>query len=149
MKLVLKDLTDLVEAGVPKEELERYKNFEINHFPFEIQTPQRRLGLLLDEEFYGNYGFVDNFEKNVKGVSSDQVNSDLKKYIFPGDIAIVAIVSNADDFKKELFSDQTVIEYPSGVDGASLKEGDDKIKAFDLKIKPEDVSVVKVSELFK
>jgi len=92
---------------------------------------------------------VDNFEKNVKGVSSDQVNSDLKKYIFPDDIAIVAIVSNADDFKKELFSDQTVIEYPSGVDGASLKEGDDKIKAFDLKIKPEDVSVVKVSELFK
>ncbi|MDP3024433.1 MAG: pitrilysin family protein [candidate division Zixibacteria bacterium] len=149
MKLVLKDLTDLVENGVPKEELERYKNFEINHFPFEIQTPQRKLGLLLDEEFYGNYGFVDNFEKNVKGVSSDQVNSDLKKYIFPDDIAIVAIVSNADDFKKELFSDQTVIEYPSGVDGASLKEGDDKVKAFDLKIKPEDVSVVKVSELFK
>jgi zinc protease len=149
MKLVLKDLSDLVEAGVPKEELERYKNFEINHFPFEIQTPQRKLGLLLDEDFYGNYGFVDNFEKNVKAVNPDQVNSDLKKYIFPDDIAIVAVVSNADDFKKELFSDQTVIEYPSGVDPAALKEGDDKIKAFELKIKPEDVSVVKVSELFK
>jgi len=73
----------------------------------------------------------------------------VKKYIFPDYIAIVAIVSNAEDFKKELFSDQTVIEYPSGVDAAALKEGDDKIKAFDLKIKPEDVSVVKVSELFK
>ncbi len=149
LKLVLKDLTELVEAGVPKEELERYKNFEINHFPFEIQTPQRKLGLLLDEEFYGNYGFVDNFEKNVKAVSSDQANSDLKKYIFPDDIAIVAVVSNADDFKKELFSDQTMIEYPSGVGGASLKEQDDGIKALDLKIKPADVSVVKVSELFK
>jgi zinc protease len=149
MKLVLKDLTDLVENGVPEKELERYKSFEINHFPFEIETPQRRLGQLMDEEFYGNYRFVDNFERNVKAITPDQVNPDLKKYIFPEDLIIVAIVSNADDFKKELFSDKTVIEYPSGAEGSSLKEEDEIIKAFDLKIKPEDITIVKVSELFK
>ncbi|MCJ7497414.1 MAG: insulinase family protein [candidate division Zixibacteria bacterium] len=149
MKLVLKDLTDLVENGVPEKELERYKSFEINHFPFEIETPQRKLGQLMDEEFYGNYGFVDNFERKMKDVTSTQVNQDLKKYIFPEDLIIVAIVSNADDFKKELLSDKTVIEYPSGAEGALLKEEDERIKTFDLKIKPEDITVIKASELFK
>lgn len=149
MKLVLKDLTDLVENGVPEKELERYKDFEINHFPFEIETPQRKLGQLMDEEFYGNYGFVDNFEKKMKEVTSVQVSQDLKKYIFPEDLIIVAIVSNAEDFKKELLSDKTVIEYPSGAEGSLLKEEDEKIKAFDLKIKPEDITVIKASELFK
>jgi zinc protease len=149
MKLVLKDLTDLVENGVPEKELERYKSFEINHFPFEIETPQRKLGQLIDEEFYGNHGFVDNFERKMKDVTSAQVNQALKKYIFPEDLIIVAIVSNAEDFKKELLSDKTVIEYPSGAEGALLKEEDEKIKAFDLKIKPEDITIIKASELFK
>jgi predicted Zn-dependent peptidase len=149
IKLVLKDLTDLVEKGIAPEELERYKNFETNHFPFEIETPQRKSGLLMDEEFYGNFGFVDNFEKKVKQITPEQVDKLLKEHIFPDDLVIVAIVSNAENFKKELLSDKTVIEYPSGVDGASLKEEDAKIKTFDLKIKPEDITIVKASELFK
>jgi zinc protease len=149
IKLVLKDLTDLVEKGIAPEELERYKNFEINHFPFEIETPQRKLGLLMDEEFYGNYGFVDNYEKKVKQVTPEQVNKLLKEHIFPDNLIIVAIVSNAENFKKELLSDKTIIEYPSGVDGASLKEEDERIKAFDLRLKPEDITIVKASELFK
>jgi len=149
IKLVLKELTDLVEKGISEEDLDKYKNFEINHFPFEIETPQRKLGILMDEEFYGNYGFVDNFEKKIKGLTLDQVNQSLQKYIFPDDIIIVVIVSNAEDFKKELFSDKTIMEYPSGVDGASLKEEDDKVKAFDLKIKPEDIISVYATELFE
>jgi len=149
IKLVLKELTDLVEKGVPEEELEKYKDFEVNHFPFEIETSQRKLGLLMDEEFYCNYGFVDNFEKKIKGLTLDQVNQSLQKYIFPDDIIIVAIVSKAEDFKRKLLSDITLMEYPSGVDGASLEEEDEKVKALDLKIKPEDIVIVKASELFK
>jgi zinc protease len=129
--------------------LDRVKNFEINHFPFEIETPQRKLGLLMDEEFYGIKGFLEDFEKNVDKITADEVNRAAKKYLSPDNIAIVCIVSDGEKFKDELLSEKTEIEYPSGTDALVLKKEDDEVKKFDLRLKPEDIVIWKVTELFR
>jgi len=149
IKLVLKELSDLVNFGIEEKTFDFTKNFEKNHLPFELETPERKLGLLMDEEFYGNSGFWENFGEKVEGVTADKAKEVVKKYLSPENLAIVALVSNGEEFKQELLSDQTTIEYPSGVDPNVLKNADEQIKAFNLNLKPGNFEIVKVSELFQ
>jgi zinc protease len=148
-KLALKEMSDLVNSGINEEAFNFVRNFEKNHLPFELETPERKLGLLMDEEFYGNFGFWENFEKRVEDITSEKVREVVKNYLSPDNVAIVALVSSGEEFKKELLSDETKIEYPSGVDPDALKSADEKIKAYNLNLKPENFEIVKVSELFQ
>jgi zinc protease len=149
IKLATKELSDLVTFGINEEPFNFIKNFEKDHLPFELETPKRKLGLLMDEEFYGNLGFWENFEERVEEVTTEEVKEVVKKYLSSDNIAIVALVSKGEEFKKEILSDETKIEYPSGVDPNALKSADEKIKAFNLNLKPENFEIVKVSELFQ
>jgi zinc protease len=149
IKLALKELSDLVTHGINEKAFNFIKNFEKNHLPFDLETPERKLGLLMDEEFYRNFGFWENFEKRVEDVSSEEVRDVVKKYLSADNLAIVALVSDGEEFKRELLSEETKIEYPSGVDPNDLKSADEKIKAFNLNLKPENFEIVKVAELFQ
>ena len=149
IKLALKELSDLVNRGINEEAFNFMRSFEKNHLPFELETPERKLGLLMDEEFYGNFGFWEDFEKKVGEVTSEGVGAVVKEHLSPDNCAIVALVSDGEEFKRELLTDQTTIEYPSGVDASVLRSEDEKVKAFGLTLKPEDFEIVRVSELFR
>jgi zinc protease len=149
MKLCLKEMTDLANNGIPKDRLELTKNFEKNQFPFQIETPDRKLGLMLDEEFYGTPGFLESYETNIDKATKEEIAMAVTKYLSPENVAIVALVSDGEKFKKELLSDQTILEYPSQADTTVLKQADDQIEAFDLKLKEDDFEIVKASGIFK
>lgn len=149
IKLTLKELSDLVNHGIDEKAFDFIKNFEKNHLPFELETPERKLGLLIDEEFYRNLGFWEGFEKRAEQVTAEEVRKVVKKYLSSDNIAILALVSNGEEFREELLSEETKIEYPSGVDPNALKVADEKIKAFNLGLKPENFEIVKVAELFQ
>jgi zinc protease len=149
IKLCLKELTDLVNNGIPQDRFELTKNFEENQYAFQIETPERKLGLLLDDEFYGTPDFVEDYEKNVARVTIEEADAAARAYLSPENIAIVALVSDADEFKQELLTGATIIEYPSQKDTAALGEEDAEIKAFDLGLREQDFEIVKASDLFK
>jgi zinc protease len=149
MKLCLKEMTDLVNKGIPEDRLELIRDFEKNQFPFQIETPQRKLAHLMAEQFYGTRGFVDNYESSVDRLTKEEIDQAAKKYLSPENVAIVALVSDGEKFKKELLSGETIIEYPSQADPTVLKEADDRIKAFDLGLVEDNFEIVKASELFR
>ncbi|MFH1336031.1 MAG: pitrilysin family protein [Candidatus Zixiibacteriota bacterium] len=149
IKLLLRDMSDLALNGISQDRLQLTKDFEANQYPFQIETPERKLGLLLDDKFYGTPGFVDNYEKNVEKVTREEINRTAATYLSPGNVAIVVMVSDPEKFKQQLLSDQTNVEYPSQFDTSVLESEDALIKAFDLKLKDSDFEIVKASELFK
>jgi len=149
MKLCLKEMTDLATNGIPEDKLKFMKSFEKNQFPFQIETPQRQLAHMMAEQYYGTYGFVDHFESDVERVTKEKVDRAAHMYLSPDNVAIVALVSDGEEFIKEILSDQTTLEYPSQADPTMLREEDDQIKAFDLKLTEDDFEIVKASELFK
>ncbi len=149
IKLLLKNMSDLASSGIPKDRFQLTKDFEANQYPFQIETPDRKLGLLLDDRFYGTPGFVDNYDKNVEKATIEEIDRVAATYLSPENVAIVVMVSDPEKFKQELLSDQTTIEYPSQFDATALESEDDLIKAYDLKLKDADFEIVKASELFK
>jgi zinc protease len=149
IQLMLKNMSDLAENGIPKDRFQLTKDFEANQYPFQIETPDRKLGLLLDDRFYGTPGFTDNYDKNTEKVTIEEIDRAADAYLSPENVAIVVMVSDPEKFKQELLSGQTTIEYPSQFDATTLQSEDDLIKAYDLKLKDNDFEIVKASELFK
>ncbi len=149
IKLSLKELSDLVEKGIENNQLHEVKNFTKNNFPFEVETPDRKLAMMLDDALYGSNRFAERFERNVENVTSDHLHRTVKEHLFPERVAIAVVVSDAEKFINEMLSSETKIEYPSGVDPRSLEDEDTAIKSFDLGLQRGDFTTVKVSDLFQ
>ncbi|MEW5806558.1 MAG: pitrilysin family protein [Acidobacteriota bacterium] len=149
IKLVLKEMEDLVREGIDDQRLQEAKNYTINNFPFEVETPDRKLGMLLDDEIYGSKDFVENFEENVRKVTSEDIREVVRKHLYPDRVAIAVLVSDGQKFIDEMLSPETNVEYPSGVDPAALENEDRVIERFDLGLEREDFQIVRSSDLFQ
>ncbi len=149
IKLTLKEMTDLVNQGICDDVLNEVKNYTMNNFPFEVETPIRRLAMMLDDEIYGTKNFEEHFEEHIRTVTSEDVKKVLKKHLFPDRVAMVVLVSDGEKFIDETLSPVTNLDYPSGVQPNDFEEEDRIIKYFPLNLKMEDFKIVKASSLFQ
>ena len=149
INIVMKTLTDMYNNGITDNQLASAKEFEINHFPFEIETPRRLLGMRMDELELQTPAFVDSFTTRAEAVTLDRANDAIKQAMDPNNMVIVAVVSNGEEFATQLLSGEVLHEYPSGVDPMSLRSEDVPYTNYTLKIQPTDIHIVKADEMFK
>jgi zinc protease len=109
-----------------------------------------RLGYAIDDRYYGVEapGHLQKFRENMSTVTQDQVNSAIKKYFSPENMVIVFVTENAEALKTALVNNTpSPIEYQTPKPESVLQE-DKLISSFKLNIKPENVKIIKVEELF-
>ena len=136
------------EDKIKLNELEEIKNYTMNNFPFEVETPIRKLAMMLDDEIYGSKKFAEHFEDRIQSVTSKDVKQALKKHLFPDRVAMAVLVSDGNRFVNEMLSPGTDLEYPSGVNPKGLEKEDSLIKNFPLHLTKKDFKIVQASDLF-
>lgn len=149
IKLMLIEMTKLTTTPLTAEEIDRTKDYVANNFAFQLETPDRQLGMRLDEKWYKLPEFVDKFKYNINRVPRSELQTVALDNLHPQSVLIVAVVSNGELAKQELLSLDTKLELPSGSEEGELQGMNDAIKGLDLKLLPEDIVVVKASELFR
>jgi zinc protease len=149
IKLALKEMTELVEKGLDEEHLKEIKSYTMNNFPFEVETPIRKLAMMLDDEICGSKKFAEHFEDRIESVNSEDVKKAVGKHLFPDHVAMTVLVSDGEQFVGEMLSPETDLEYPSGVNPKDFEKEDRLIKSFPLRLTEEDFRIVKASDLFK
>ncbi len=149
IKLMLSEMTKLTTTPIPEEEIDRVQAYVANQYPFLMETPDKQLGMRLDEIWYKTPGFVDNYQESINKVPHSELQSIALDHLHPDHVLIVAVVSDGEATKKALLSGETPLELPSGAQEGNLKEANDQIKAFDLGLKPEDIVIVKAKEMFR
>lgn len=149
MKLMLSELTDLTSKPISQDDFERVKSYVSNQYAFLMETPDKQLGMRMDEIWYKLPTFVDKYQESINRVPRSALQSVAFDHLHPNHALIVAVVSNGEATKKALLSGTTALELPSGAQEGTLKEANDRIKAFDLGLKPEDITIVKASEMFR
>jgi predicted Zn-dependent peptidase len=148
IKLMVDEMTRVASGDLPAERIELVRDNVANRLPFLIETPGQHLGMILDQRWYGADGFIESYQSSATAVTADQVRAAAEEYLRPGDLIIVAIVSDAEQARLELLSKATVLTLPSGVDEGNLKPENERIKAVDLGLHPDNISTVKAEELF-
>lgn len=149
IKLMLKEMTDVTTGPIPEEDFNTVKAYVANQFPFLMETPDKQLGMRLDAMWYNMPTFVDKFQENINKVARDGMQSVALDHLHPDKVLIVAVVSNGETAKKELLSGETQLELPSGAEEGKLETINKEIKAIDLGLKAEDITIVRASELFR
>jgi zinc protease len=149
MKLALLEYSKLVEGGIEPRNLEKMRQFTVNHFPFMYETPAKRLSLEMEQIYYNDSTYIPDYAERVSEVTSATVADAVGEHWSVDSYLLVAVVSDGEQFKAELLDDQTVIEYPSGATNTGLEAVDQQVKQFDLKLTEADIVIVKASDLFE
>lgn len=91
--------TDLVDHGVTDDELAFTKSYLINGFPFQVETPARRMWQLAQIELLGRHAdFLDTYVERVTALSRDDVNRALRAHLHPDRLALT-VVCTADPLR--------------------------------------------------
>ena len=139
----------LVDGGLTEDQFDLTRKFLRNYVLHYAPTTSERLGYALDDRFYGISGsHLDLFRRAMSEVTRADVNASVKKYLQYDNLQIVFVTPDAEGLKKALVADApSPISYATPKPDALLAE-DRQISAFPLKIRPEDVKVVPVGQLF-
>lgn len=149
IKLMLDEMNRLRTNPLTAGEVNQTEDYITNNFAFAIETTDQQLGMQLDEMWYETPKFIEDFKAKIKRVSRSEIQTVALDNLSPDGIVIVAVVSDGNSSKQELLTMDTKLELPSGAEEGELKAANDEIKSLDLKLKPENITIVKASEMFK
>jgi zinc protease len=149
LRLALYELENLVENGLTREEFEATRNYMINFSKLWTQTLSRRLGYMMDSEWYGTDYFIDKIEKELMKLTVDDVNRVITKYLGSNNMKIAAVTAQAREFKDALLNNTpSPISYSGDVDD-SIKAKDEIVNNYQLTINPDRVYIIPVDEMFE
>jgi len=149
-RAALRELRKLVENGMTEEEFERTRKFLKGYTLHYAPTTTIKLGYALDDRFYGiEEGHWVRYSRMLDDLTRDEVNAALRKHFNFENLKAVFITPDAEGLKNALVNDA-----PSPITYASEKpveviEEDKEISTYPLAVKPENVTIVKVDEVFE
>lgn len=149
LRAAVRELQHLVDTGLTEEQFDLTRKFLRNYVLHYAPTTSERLGYALDDRFYGISGsHLDLFRRSMNEVTRADVNAAVKKHLQYGNLQIVFVTPDAEGLKKALVSDAaSPISYATPKPETLLAE-DREISTLPLKIRPENVKIVPVGEVF-
>jgi zinc protease len=149
-RAAMHELQKLVDRGMSEDDFELTRKFLKGYTLHYAPTTMMKLGYALDDRFYGiEKGHWDTYAKMLDSITRDEVNAALKKYLNYDNLKVVFITNDAEALKEALVSNSpSPITYESEKPEEVLEE-DKMIEKYPLSIKPDNVTIVKVDEIFE
>ena len=141
------ELNKLVKNGMTEEDLEATRRFLGKFVNLLTQTQSEELGYALDSRFYGIAPFRDYVKNAWAGLTLDDVNAVIRKYLRSTDLDIVIITKDAAALRNAIRSGRpSMIEYVSPPPNEILDE-DKVIGRYPLDVG--SIEVVPADRLFE
>ncbi len=151
LRAALHELKKVVDNGLTQEDFETTKKFLLNYCLFYAPTTSAKLGYQIDNHFYGfNDGgnYIEFLRKKLNELTLEQVNKAIKKHIQYNNIKFCLVTKDAEKLKEELINNApSPITYSTPKPNEVLEE-DKLIATFLLKVKPENIRIVNIENMF-
>ena len=149
LRAALREFKHLVDNGLTESEFTLTRGFLRKYVLHYAPTTMERLGYAIDDQFYGIDGsHLEKFRKMMGEITREEVNAAIRKYWQYGNMDIAIVTKDAASFKDALVADTpSPITYTTQKPDRILAE-DKEISTFPLNIKPENVTIVHVENLF-
>ncbi len=149
LRLALYELDRLVRLGLTQEEFERTRLFLTKYVNLLTRTKSAELGYAMDSLYYG----IPDYNSYVKGalarLTREQVNEAIRKHLRAADLYIVAVAKDCGELRRRLLAGEpSPISYNAPRPPEVLEE-DKIVERFKLDLKPENVRVVPVGQIFE
>ncbi|MFQ5671276.1 MAG: M16 family metallopeptidase [Acidobacteriota bacterium] len=150
LRAALRELDHLARTGLTQEQFETQREFLKKYVSQFATTTSARLGYSMDDRFYGiEEGHLARFRTMMDSLTLDQVNAAIHQFLQADNLEIAMVTSDAAALKKALLSGApSPIDYEGITKPRSVLEEDKEIETFPLKIRPENVRIVPVEQMF-
>ena len=149
LKQAVWELRRFLKEGIPAGEFEETRQYVIAFSRLKEQTLERRLGMALDDRFYGLEGSADRLREAWKGLTREQVGDALRRRWRADGLTLVAVASDPEGLRRALLSGEpATIRYGTTMQPAVLEE-DRLIGATDLGLSPDRITILGADDLFE
>jgi zinc protease len=150
LREALREVQKLVDQGLSQEDFERTRDFLQKYIRWHAVTTMEQLAWALDDVYYGlTEPHLERFGRILGELTRDEVNAAVRKYLGGRRFEVAIVTQDAEALRAALLADApSPMRYASPKPPAVLAE-DREIEAYPLKLRPEDVKVVPVKELFE
>ncbi|HSL84745.1 MAG TPA: pitrilysin family protein [Thermoanaerobaculia bacterium] len=136
-----------IEEGLTEAQFDLTRDYLVNYSKLWAQTLSERLGIHMDSRFYGMPYWIDEIERRLTGMTVEEVNAALKKYLRTDAYEAVMVLSGARGMAVKLFTDEpSPIEYQTEVPEGVLAEDEAIVP---LPVRPTAVEIVPVAKMFE
>ena len=150
LKQAIRELDMLVSDGISEEDFVTTRKYLLNYSKLWVQTAGRRLGYLMDSNWYGTDYFIDKIAEELPKLTHEDVNAAVKKYLQAKNLKVAIITEEAEKVRDMLLSGQkTPISYQAGSMPQELLDEDKLIESYDLNINKDALKIVDAGDLFE
>jgi zinc protease len=149
-RAAMRELQSLIENGMSEEDFKLTKKFLKGYILHYAPTTMMKLGYAMDDRFYAiKNGHWNTFAAMLDELTRDEVNAALKKHLSFKNIKVAFVTPDAEGLRDALVANKpSPITYQSEKPADVLEE-DKVIQIYPLVVKPENVTIVKVDEMFE
>ncbi|MFA4924509.1 MAG: pitrilysin family protein [Ignavibacteriaceae bacterium] len=153
IRLAVREIDKLVKNGLTKKDFEATRTFLRSYIKLYVQTPNSRLGHLMDSKFYGKKDYVNEMDKQLAKLTLADVNRAIKKYWQTENMCVTIITdkSEAEPLAKSIKENlPSPMSYSNIVKAGLPKEvlvEDDAVANFKLNVN--EVKIINSADTFK
>jgi zinc protease len=149
LRLAFYELNKLIKEGISQADFDRTKEFLAKYVNVLTKTKRAELGYAIDSLYYGIPNYNAYIKDALAKLTREQLNAAIRKHIRADRLQIVAVSANAEELKKQIVgAGPSTIQYNTPKPADILAE--DKIAgAFDIGLRPQDVTIVAVGKVFE
>jgi len=150
LRAALHEVHLLVEKGLRKEEFEATREFVINYSKLWVQTQSRRLGYLMDSEFYGTPYYIDEVARQLSALTVDDVNAAIRRHLQAKNFYLSIVAKDAVPLRDALISETpSPIQYNNPNVPPDVLAQDKIIEVLPVGINKSRFPIVSSSDLFE
>ena len=149
MRLALYELDKLIKEGILQDACERTRCFLTKNVNVLTRTKDAELGYDIDSIFYSTPYYNQYLKTALAKLTRDDVNRAIKRNLHTDRLVVVAVGKDGEELKKQFASDDpSPITYNSPKPEAVLA-ADKTVEKWPLNLKPENIKVVPVDQVFQ
>ena len=148
LRIALFELQKLLRDGLSKSDFEATREYLMKNVYLLTSTQDQQLGYQIDSKWYGIPEFTAYMRGKLAKLTRAEVNTALRRHFSATDLSVVIVTKDAADLKEKLLTDAfSPIRYDSEKPKEVYAE-DRVIGAMKLGIKPENLRITPVDEVF-
>ncbi len=148
LRQALYRLDKLSSAGISQQDFEQTRSF-LTKFNLHPRSQSEELGDAIDNIYYLIPGYKRYLKDRLATLTRADVNRVIKRYLRTDGLVIVAVANHGDDLKRALTSGESSPITDTSARPAEISEQDKIVEKFPLNLRPEDITIVPVEDLFE
>jgi zinc protease len=149
LRLALFELDKLRKIGMTQEAFDRTREFLGKYVNVLTRTKRAELGYAIDSVYYGINPYNDYLKAQLEKLTLADVNAAIKHDIRTDRLVIVAVTRNGEELKRQLLSEDSSPMTYNSPKPREITEEDKLVEKLPLKLRPEDIKVRPVGEVFQ